>query len=517
MNLEAFLHDLQFDIDQANEPNWETDWEAAPLPYKLYRDMPVIPLTGEIPLTLADGGPAERPDKDRIGHFLWYVYGITQVSHSWEQESSPDGSPLHSYRRFVPSGGALYPNELYIYLKIDGLPQGIYHYHAAQHQLVLLREGDFDQDLAQALGNRCDLPSCFGTVFISTRFWKNFFKYNNFAYRLQGLDTGGVIGQLLETSHRFGFESGVYFQFIDAAVNHLLGLDPQQESVYSVIPLSVEATNWSTSQSAVGAEDTTRKIKPIHPGEFDRSPKTKEHPMLSAMNEASMMESPSSFQKIKSRAGIPKEGRTAALPPAGSLAYDLANACRNRFSPGMDFVLGKVSKQQLALLLQQSFSYRNDLDDLPFGSRFPRVQIYGCFHNIDGLADGAYVYDPTERELRLIEPGDFRLDLQHGLSMDNVNLLQVPICLHIAGSRDFYKNELGYRGYRVLQMEAGIMMQKLLLAASAVGLGGHPLLGFDAKASDGLYQLDSRGQTSLIQIPIGHYRPKPWLRGSLLS
>ena len=70
-------------------------------------------------------------------------------------------------------------------------------------------------------------------------FWKNFFKYNNFAYRLQGLDAGVLMGQLLEVAKRFGLASGVYFQFLDSAINHLLGLSELEESVYSVIPLSV--------------------------------------------------------------------------------------------------------------------------------------------------------------------------------------------------------------------------------------------------------------------------------------
>ena len=131
---------------------------------------------------------------------------------------------MQSKRRFVPSGGALYPNELYVYLKIEDLPAGVYHYDVAHHRLVLLREGNFDSYIARALGNRCDISACFGTVFVSTMFWKNFFKYNNFAYRLQGLDAGVLIGQLLEVAKRFGFASGVYFQFLDRAINHLLGL-----------------------------------------------------------------------------------------------------------------------------------------------------------------------------------------------------------------------------------------------------------------------------------------------------
>jgi hypothetical protein len=64
-------------------------------------------------------------------------------------------------------------------------------------------------------------------------------------------------------------------------------------------------------------------------------------------------------------------------------------------------------------------------------------------------------------------------------------------------------------------MEAGILMQRLLLVASAIGMGGHPLLGFDVNLCDEIYKMDSQGKTSLIQIPVGPYRPRPWLEGSL--
>ena len=138
---------------------------------------------------------------------------------------------MQSYRRFAPSGGALYPNELYVYLKIEDLPAGVYHYDVAHHRLVLLREGNFDSYIARALGNRCDISACFGTVFVSTMFWKNFFKYNNFSYRLQGLDAGVLIGQLLEVAKRFGFASGVYFQFLDRAINHLAWAYPNKRRV----------------------------------------------------------------------------------------------------------------------------------------------------------------------------------------------------------------------------------------------------------------------------------------------
>jgi SagB-type dehydrogenase family enzyme len=525
MSLEEFLHNLQFDIERANQPNWEADWDDAPLPYKLYRGLPVVPLSAEVPLSLTGSKQPLKPDVERIGHFLWYVYGITGVSQSVDHDDSPEQEsyPIHSCRRFAPSGGALYPNELYIYLKLDELPHGIYHYDAARHCLDLLREGNFDSYVERALGNRCDISSCFGTVFVSTRFWKNFFKYNNFAYRLQGLDAGVLMGQLLETSKRFGFESGVYVQFLDSAVNHLLGLTEEEENVYSVIPLSAGATNWAWNgrgtEGAFTAEELCGELPAISVEHYERSGRVREFPMLLAVNEASKIDCTDDFRKLGRQPVFEGGEKEIHLPEIESFTYDFASVCKNRYSPEMDFTMGKVSQQRLAALLKgatQSYSFRSDIDEI-FYDREPRVSIYGCFYNVEGIPDGAYAYDSGRHSLREIGTGDYRLQLQSGLSLDNVNLLQVPLCLHIIGNKEYDKGTLGYRGYRIMQMEAGMLVQRLLLAASAAGFGGHPLLGFDTTLTDRIYKLDSEGRTTLIQIPIGPFRERGWMRGSLLS
>ncbi len=521
MSLDEFLHNLHFDIDKVSPPDRVVDWEDSPLTYKLYRGLDDFPLSLEVPLKLEEQDVRSKPNQSRMGHFLWYVFGLNQISQSvitMEQ----DIDLMQAYRRYVPSGGALYPNELYVYLKLEDLPFGVYHYDVAHHRLVLLREGNFDFYINQALGNRIDLSTCFGTVFISTMFWKNFFKYHNFSYRLQGLDTGVLIGQLLEVAKRFGFETGVYFQFLDKAINHLLGLSEKEESVYAVIPLTVEATNWNINQSdrygIVNSLELSSKLNEMKDNKFYlRSERILEHPILTKLNEESFIESTESISKIKPEKGMICEGHKVSLPRVNRLSYDLASVLQKRFSPDMDFTMGEVNQIELATLLREataSFSYRNDLDS-KLKEHESRISLYGCFHNVEGNPDAAYFYDSTTHSLRQIEPGDHRLNLQYGMSADNVNLIQVPLCFHVAGDKDHYKTSLGRRGYRIQQMEAGMLVQRLLLVASAIGLGGHPLLGFNANLSDKIYKLDSHNKTSLIQVPIGPYRPRPWLRGSL--
>ena len=82
MELDSFLHQLHFDSDKIYPPNWQVDWEDAPLPYKLYRGLPQVPLTAEVPLTLKKCEDHLTSNLEELGHFLWYIYGLSQYSQS---------------------------------------------------------------------------------------------------------------------------------------------------------------------------------------------------------------------------------------------------------------------------------------------------------------------------------------------------------------------------------------------------------------------------------------------------
>ena len=525
MSLRAFLHQLQHEPDKAKPKHIEVDWENAPLPYKLYRHLPIFPLASDALLKLTGKRRQEKPKLQDIGYFLWYTFGLAQLSQSVVGPNTGEEweSTLQLCRRFVPSGGGLYPSEIYLYLKLEEMPNGIYHYDAAHHRLILLREGQFDSYLGKALGNRCDISSCFGAAFVSTLFWKNYYKYNNFSYRLQGLDAGLVIGQLLEVAKRFDFETGVYFQFLDRAVNHLLGLNEAEESVYAVIPLTIENSTmeWfnhdNSNNNQISSAELCSELPNIKHEQYKRSKKVFDYPMLTKMNEASVMDSALSFKQLGRDQSAYHQDGDYYLPQVNRQTYDLAEVCRQRYSPEHEFVLEAVSKSGLAELLQEimiSYHYRNDLDG-PLHTPINRVKLYGCFYGVEGIRDGAYYYDAMAHALQQVRADDQRQWLQHGMSLDNVNLFQVPLCIHVIGDQGHLHSELGYRGYRIQQMEAGMLVQRLLLAAGASGMKGRPLLGFDASSINELYKLAPHGLTSLIQIPIGPCRSRSRLEGSL--
>ncbi|MFO1443270.1 SagB family peptide dehydrogenase [Bacillus sp. Bva_UNVM-123] len=523
MEIDTFLYNLHFDTDKLLPADWQPDWEDAPLPYKLYRGLPEIPLTADVPLTLKGREANSIPCLEEVGYYLWYVYGLTRYAQSAfieGTEEKADISYAQFFRRFVPSGGALYPNELYVYLKLEDVPEGVYHYDVAHHRLLCLREGNYDSYLSRSLGNRYNLSDCFCTVFVSTVFWKNFYKYSNFSYRLQGLDAGALIGQSLEVADRMGFSTRVCYQFLDRSINHLLGLSEQDESVYAVIPLSIYNVDQFNLEKNISATELSREVPVLQHITYNRSKRVIDYPVLKEINKASLLETTDSFVNIKKDDPLNNALSTELimLPFTEEISYDLASICRERHSPDNDFIIGKVSLTKVSTLLKEtfSFSYQKDLNNTQ-GNLDTGLNLYGTFYNVESVQDGAYAYDKSAHALRRICKGDFREYMQNGLTMPFVNLFQVPLSLHVVGDKDHLKKELGYRGYRIQQMEAGILLQRLLLVACALEMGGHPLLGFDSNQSDELYGVNSQEKTSLIQIPVGPYLPRVWLKGSLNS
>jgi SagB-type dehydrogenase family enzyme len=68
-----------------------------------------------------------------VSQLLWSAQGITD--------------PVHGLRS-APSAGALYPLEVLVVAgAVDDLPAGVYRYQAAEHRLLLVKEGDYRAEL----------------------------------------------------------------------------------------------------------------------------------------------------------------------------------------------------------------------------------------------------------------------------------------------------------------------------------------------------------------------------------
>lgn len=513
MNLDKFLYNLHYETAKITPPDWEVNWEDAPLPYKLYTtDLPEVELTRNFSDTHS---PSTHPTLADLSQFLWYSYAITQVSESYLSMDSVE--TWMTYRRYVPSGGALYPSEVYLYLKLQEIPTGIYHYNAAHHSLICLREGNFDEYLDHALGNRCDMSKCFAAVFVSTFFWKNFFKYHNFSYRLQGLDAGFLLGQMLEVGKRKNFATGVYYQFLDGAINHLLGVHEDEESVYAVLPLSIDnEMKWfeDIKDVQITSAKLYEELETIHHQRYMKSKVVRPYPMLLKMNQACMLHALTTDKKcpINNDSSL-----LVKVPQTNDLIHSFSKACKDRYSPGQDFVLKPLQFETLSNLLNDltlMSHYRNDIDqDLSLLTS--RVSLRFTSYGVVGLSNGMYEVCNSTHEIKQISHGDYRMTQQDGLLSDFVNMAQIPLSFNFSGSNNHYQELYGYRGHRIQHMETGILAHKLLLASSLQSMNGHPVLGFDVAWYDELFQLRKDERTSLLQIPIGYHRPLARLQSRL--
>jgi SagB-type dehydrogenase family enzyme len=104
--------------------------------------------------------------------------------------------------------------------------------------------------------------------------------------------------------------------------------------------------------------------------------------------------------------------------------------------------------------------------------------LYLIVNAVDGLPPGAYVFHPQPQALELLCAGDFRqqageLALGQELAAD-ASVAVFCLCDVLALLERF-----GNRGYRVAQLEGGILGGRMYLAAYAQGFGATGLTFFD--------------------------------------
>ncbi|SDS29552.1 SagB/ThcOx family dehydrogenase [Corynebacterium timonense] len=127
-------------------------------------------------------------------------------------------------RRNVPSGGALYPLDLYLLSrKVETFEPGeLHHFDPYRKGLAHIRS-DVDLD---SLGEALLIPEVANEasafVIISASFWRSRFKYSQRALRFCLMECGHVAQNLLTVSTSVNVQSRVFGGFIDCEVNSIL-------------------------------------------------------------------------------------------------------------------------------------------------------------------------------------------------------------------------------------------------------------------------------------------------------
>ncbi len=131
-------------------------------------------------------------------------------------------------RRTIPSGGALYPLELYVFAnRVDGIPAGIYHFDPFDRCVELLAAEP--SRLAGALVDPV-LASAPVLLALTGVFWRSRFKYGQRGYRFALLEAGHAMQNALLTAAALELAALPIGGYYDSAVDGLLGVNGVDES-----------------------------------------------------------------------------------------------------------------------------------------------------------------------------------------------------------------------------------------------------------------------------------------------
>jgi SagB-type dehydrogenase family enzyme len=139
-------------------------------------------------------------------------------------------------RRPVPSGGALYPLELYVVaLHVGGVDAGVHHYNPYLHRLESL--GPVDRaDVARTLVEPELVDGAAALIVLTAMFWRSRFKYGLRGYRFALLEAGHVMQNAVLAAAALGVAARPLGGYYDRLLDALVGADSLDEaSVYALL------------------------------------------------------------------------------------------------------------------------------------------------------------------------------------------------------------------------------------------------------------------------------------------
>lgn len=144
------------------------------------------------------------------------------------------GITAHSFTpslRAAPSGGALYPFEIYMIINnVEGLPAGLYHFLVHAHQLAFVSAGDYKTTIVDIGLNQQMLGAASVTFILSAVFARTSVKYGERGLRYIYIEAGHISQNLLLQAVSLGLGSVAVGAFVDTEINQLIGVDGIHEA-----------------------------------------------------------------------------------------------------------------------------------------------------------------------------------------------------------------------------------------------------------------------------------------------
>ncbi|MDY7001849.1 MAG: SagB/ThcOx family dehydrogenase, partial [Thermodesulfobacteriota bacterium] len=448
------------------------DWAAQPSVFKHYPGVEYVPLDRDVDLpkirlseVLQKGADSGRDGTGGgQGGSRMDIRSLSRIlllAHTLTAKSGRMGSEY--YYRSAASAGALYPTELYVALRgVTGLSDGVYHYNIAEHTLARLRQGDFTAFASRAMGIEGGSFSL--SFFITGIFFRSAWKYGDRAFRYVLLDSGHVLENLALALASEGLLFTVNYDFDDANLNTLLGVEPSREGCLAGISVGPRTSVQGEVQAPQALPETLVRASRVSPYESEFPE------IVSAYQEtgARQKKGPSKGLEFEDLGVLP--GPWMHIPEASpdQEIMDYAGAVFSRRSR-RSFGCAPISRAKFKALLHMLFPVISQAPPHVSGQARNAMRTGFLVRCVQGLEPGFYALDREERAVSLVREGAF-LD-----AMANVCLGQGWLAgagAHFLFLTDFKALDkcFGPRGYRLALLEAGRMGQRVYLAITALGL-----------------------------------------------
>ncbi len=465
------------------------DWATKPEPFKIYPGLPVVSLPRDFPVPAQDAlaaisgepGVTARLTLETLAALLFFSAGVTK------RQVYPGGGTM--YFRAAPSTGALYQTEVYVVAaEVAGLEPGVYHFSPGDFALRRLREGDFRGALAIAAADE-DLAARSATIILSAIYWRNTWKYQARGYRHLFWDSGSMLSNLLAAATALDLPARVVTGFVDLEVNGLLALDGEKEGALVLVPVGGQQDAAPPAPVIAAIEP---EVIPLSSSEVD-------YPLLRDAYANSALDSESEVLAWREEARAPSRpppaGAQVALPaPRPSAGRTLAETIMARGST-REFSGAPIGADELSTALWHAT--RGWPADVPSGL----ADLYLTVHAVEGLEPGAYAYHPESHALERITRGDFRersayLCLEQ--SLGGMSSATVFFLADLGSILEAYGN----RGYRLANLEAGLIGGRLYLCAYAQRFGATGLTFYDKDVVD-FFSPHALGKDAIFVTALG--------------
>jgi SagB-type dehydrogenase family enzyme len=487
-----------------NNPHF-LDWANRPQPFKIYPRLAEAALPRDVSQTgvaalsaISDALSSSRvdsvPDLQDLARILYFSAGITK------QRGSPGGE---IYFRAAACTGALYEIELYIVTAdLADLDAGVYHFNPADVSLRLLRKGDFRGNLAQATALEPAVVGAPVTIICTGTYWRNAWKYQARTYRHFGWDNGTLLANILAVSAASGLPAKIVLGFVDADVNRVLDLDTRHEVSLCLVPIGHRSDSSPPTPSeahALGLETIPLSQREI------------EYPSMLEMHDASSLASVQEVAQWRGKQPVvppcaPAGGGVRLQPPAEKEQPKdmIEQVILRRGSTRAFEKTASITLAQLSTILDcATRGLQADFLKLP-GEQLN--DLYLIVHSVQGLRPGAYFFRRDQNILELLREGEFRAEAHH-LGLEQELPADASADIFFLADLKPILQRYGNRGYRAVQLEAGVIGGKAYLAAYALHLGATGLTFFDDDVVS-FFSPHAKDKSAIFLLAIGKPRKR---------